>query len=130
MPTAPWTRLASLLLLLTGLGACLDDLEDDRAPMTVELVTPQRVQQGQLVTLLGRFPDQPTRTHAWVSGVCTSIHGWTPEEVVVRVPRGAGLGERLVVLQADGAFSDPAHLQIVGTDQPADRISCDEGPGD
>ncbi len=108
------------------LAACGDEATPDPAPLTIEHTTPDPVQQEQHLTLRGAFGPEPLDARASVNGVCAAVTGWSPSRVTVLVPRGAGTGARLVVLQADGRASNPAPITITGPAHPRDTAYCGE----
>lgn len=125
-------RLSAVALVCgVALGGCVEDELGEGRVLAIDRVSPSQAQQGEQVRLMGvGFGDaRPERVAAWVGGVCTAVTGWSDTAVTVVVPAGAGLGERLVVVSADGRKSAPAVLSIVGEARPADVVYCDESTG-
>jgi len=118
-------------IALSVWASCGDEELGGSRTLAIDRVSPSQAQQGEQIRLMGvGFGDvRPERAAAWVGGVCTAITGWSDTAVTLVVPAGAGLGERLVVVSADGRKSAPAVLSIVGEDRPADVVYCDESIG-
>ncbi|MEL6179992.1 MAG: IPT/TIG domain-containing protein [Myxococcota bacterium] len=126
-----FARLATAIVVLClGLSCVDDDLGSGRT-LAIDRISPNQAQQGEQVRVLGRgFGDaRPEQASVWIGGVCTAITGWSDSAITAVVPQGAGLGERIIVVSAEGRTSNPATLSVVGEELPANVIYCDESAG-
>lgn len=110
--------LSTIIALLgaAALGACGDDYDDPagyRRPL-IDEARPAEAPPGAQVTLLGHnFGLLGDEDGLWLGGVEVPVESWSDREVFIRIPDGAGVGLRDLVMRSGPWISPPHTFEIL-----------------